>query len=464
MDDVKRRKILAIIGKFLIIAVFVVVAVVSARAHEPWSDEAQSFLMARDNSVKEIVAWSKYEGTTPTWFMVIKLFLSLGGSYETYFLVPLLFTVIGLVIFEFKIKAPWYIRLLLPFTYFILFQYTVIARSYCMVFPALMWIASVYNEREKKKISYCLAMLFLMSICSFSMVIAGSLFLIDMIRMFREKKYDKKNIAVLLIIMLGLLATFFVMLPNPDCSFHPGSSRGLFNVIYQATIGSRKFTVGGGIIVTLIVFISIAVALSKEKDTKWKTLNLLILFVPVLMEVLMMAPQIWHAGNITILLFAAFMMNGMINNNKIIKVLMVVICLVQIVWSGITIKYEIENNYSGSKDAAMFIKENSDKNRNIYGLGFDVTALQPYFSHNIFKNQNTDKSFWIWKNDNGYIQDETLLEDQDGIFVIGDLYLDGFRGIYDKLKERGYQEYYFEGNMFAKTYILETKGYYVLAK
>ena len=180
MDKTKNRKIFSVIGKIMIILVFAAITITTAKAHEPWSDEAQSFLIAKDSSFKEIFTQAKYEGTTPLWFLIIKFFLLIGGSYETFFILPIFFSILGVIILEFKVKAPWYIKLLLPFTYFILFQYSVVARSYCMLFPALMWIASVYRDRGEHLISYCLALLFLMSICSFSMVIASSLFLIEL--------------------------------------------------------------------------------------------------------------------------------------------------------------------------------------------------------------------------------------------------------------------------------------------
>lgn len=462
-SDIKKRKVFLMVLKIIVILTFVVMAVIVAKAHEPWTDEAQSFLLARDNSVGEIIAWSKYEGTTPTWFMIVKLFLTLGGSYDTYFLLPLFFTVIGLVIFEFKVRAPWYIKLLLPFTYFILFQYTIVARSYCMVFPALMWIASVYSEREKKRVSYCLAVFFLMSICSFSMVIAGSLFLIDVLTVIKEKKYSKKNIVCLAIIAIGLLITFLMILPNPDCTFQPAYPKGLTSIIYQATVGSQKNAIYDGA-VAITVIIVIGVALSREKDARWKTINLLILFMPLLLELLMVTSTIWHIGNLTLLVFAAFMINGMINNNKVIQILITVICLIQIIWSGVTIDYELNNNYSGSKDAAEFIKQNKYENRKIYGLGFDVVALQPYFDHNIFGNQNTDKSFWLWKSDNDYVEDMSLSNDEDAIFVISAYYVDDYGDIYNELIENNYKQYYFDGEMFTKTYIHENKGYLILLK
>ena len=64
-----------IIYKIVVIVGFVLLTILVANIHEPWSDEAQSFLLARDNSLKEILYYSKFEGTAPLWFFIIKIFI-----------------------------------------------------------------------------------------------------------------------------------------------------------------------------------------------------------------------------------------------------------------------------------------------------------------------------------------------------------------------------------------------------
>ena len=468
MDDVKRKKILWIIARVAVIVLFAVVAIIMATQHEPWGDEAQSYLIARDNSYREILTQAKFEGTTPFWFIIIRTFIKIGGNYNTYFILPLIFTLIGLIIFEFKVKAPWYIKILLPFTYFIFYQYTIIARSYCMVFPALMLIASIYQEREKRKVLYCIAMLFLMSICSYTMLIAGSLLLIDIIEMFKAKSFKVKNIIPLAVIALGLLVTFIMILPDPECNFVPNHSKNFLDIIYHATIGNFKVSLPGSIVVTILFFLGLGFAIYKEKDKKvWKVIWLLILFAPVIVENIFISSQIWHVGILTLLIFAAFMMNDMINKNLVIKIMMVVICLIQISWSIITIVYDMNNNYSAAKEVATYIKDNNYENV-VYGYGFDITAIQPYFEHNVFKNHPGTKGFWVWKLANYFDEGLELLEDKevikDSVFIVTDFSEPRYKPVRDKLKEKGYEEQHFEGELFTKTYSQESKGYWVLTK
>ena len=134
------------------------------------------------------------QGITPLWFLLINSFIILGGIYETFFIIPIIMSAIGIYLLEFKVKVPRYIKLLYPFAYFILYQYTIVDRSYCLVFPALIWLVSIYDKRDVKTISYFISMFVLMNTCSYTRVIAFSILCIDAFKTDKERIFNKKNI------------------------------------------------------------------------------------------------------------------------------------------------------------------------------------------------------------------------------------------------------------------------------
>ena len=87
-----------------------------------------------------------------------------------------------------------------------------------------------------------------------------------------------------------------------------------------------------------------------------------------------------------------------------------------------------------------------------------------YFKNNIFKNQNSEKSFWIWSESNGYIQNENLLNDEVDIYVISDFYRKSYKNLITELQNNGYREYYFSGSLYTKVFKYENKGYIVFQK
>ena len=72
-----------IITILAIIIIFITISIFIGSHHEPWADEAQSWLIARDANVSDII-WniSRYEGTFPLWFLIIKAFIISGLQYK----------------------------------------------------------------------------------------------------------------------------------------------------------------------------------------------------------------------------------------------------------------------------------------------------------------------------------------------------------------------------------------------
>ena len=447
------------ICKIGIIICFIILSVIVANTHEHWSDEAQSYLLARDNTIPELFKYIKYEGTPGLWFFIIKIFILLGGSYETFYILPIIFSTIGIVILEFKIKCPWYIKVLLPFTYFVFYQYTVVARSYCMVFPMLMIIAMIYNKRHEKPILYAIILLFFMNISLHTLVISGSLYLIFLIDTYKNKY--KKNILACVLIFIELLFTLLYAIPASDCPFNGNYGTNILHVFSEATIGSNCNIIIEAIITTIILVIFIY---SFKNQEKYNILNCIILFFPVTLVYLFITYQGWHIGIIWLLMLTYFIINNRINDNECIRFFILIVCLVQIYWTTSSIIYDFNNNYSASKEVATFLKENNYEEKKIYGLGYYVTGIQPYFEYNIFENRNTDKSFQLWKKNNGYMNQDELINNEADIYVISNYYFFQYYKVMNVLEERGYYKYEFNGYTYIKNNRYEPEGYIVYVK
>lgn len=77
MDDVKKQRYIQNIINIAITLIFAIFCLIVSGFHEHWSDEAQSFLLARDNNFAEIFHYIKYEGTPALWVIIIKIFILL---------------------------------------------------------------------------------------------------------------------------------------------------------------------------------------------------------------------------------------------------------------------------------------------------------------------------------------------------------------------------------------------------
>jgi len=143
--------------------------------HETWSDEVNLWLIARDSSVLDIFKIYMYqEGHPALWYLVIKFFQCLNLKYQYFFIIPLIFSNLGLAIFMFKSDYKLYIKVLLPFTYFIFYQYTVMARGYSFILPLLSIIACIYPKRHEKIYTYTIALILLLSLEAYTYLISGA--------------------------------------------------------------------------------------------------------------------------------------------------------------------------------------------------------------------------------------------------------------------------------------------------
>lgn len=149
---------------------YLAVIVIVMCFHEPWFDEAQSWLIARDSSFSELLTLRPhYEGHPPLWTLILSIPAKTGVPYE-----------IGLKSVQFLcaiVLGSWLIfrapfnRLtltLLPFTYFFCFQYGVTSRPYALLCTTLLMVAYYWSRADKKpsdtwKLTFTLILMCLLS-------------------------------------------------------------------------------------------------------------------------------------------------------------------------------------------------------------------------------------------------------------------------------------------------------------
>lgn len=458
-----KNKKLSIIIRIIVIIIFSILLLIFQNYHEPWADEAQSFLIARDTNLIEMFKYMKYEGTPPLWVIIIKIFIKLGGTYSTFSLVPIFFSILGVIVFEFKIKAPIYIKILFPFTYFIFCQYTIIARSYCLIFLALMIIASIYPKRFEKLLEFTLSLIFLMLISTHSYIIAGSLYLLFLIDLFKNGKIlEKKFFIYTIILFTSFFIVLIISLPVVDCYYGVRAQESFSYIIASSTLASSRNNIIN-IIITIIVISSVFISIKKEN-----ILELLIVFLPLLFFLRFFHCIDWHIGIVTYLIVFYLIISDLINEKRIIKIFLVIMCIIQIIWTVYFLIYDVNYAYSAGEKTAQFIIDNNLENKRIYGLGYNVTAIQPYFEKNIFESQYPkDKSFWNWsrKTSPYFLSTEEIINADADVYIISDFYELKYKDVIEYLdNSSNYKKTYIYGVSFMKTYLHESGSYYIYIK
>ena len=167
--------------------------------HEPWFDEAQAWAIARSGSLKEILfEIPHYEGHPPLWDLILLPFAKLGAPYElSLAIVNIFFMTLAVAVLLFKSPFPKLIRCLLPFNFFLFYQYGVISRPYCIFVLAIFLAAVCYKNRNEHPLKYLLCLALMCAVHSYGIMIAGGLCIVWLIEIFIEYKKSGKLAGIL---------------------------------------------------------------------------------------------------------------------------------------------------------------------------------------------------------------------------------------------------------------------------
>ena len=386
----------------IIFVVFLLLALLVGSNHEHWADEAQSWIIARDASALEII-WdiARYEGSFPLWHLTLRLFIKLGLNYEHFYVVPIIISSIGLIVFLKKVEAPKYVKILLPFSYYVFYQYTIVARSYCYLLLAFSLLMATYKKRFENPLKYILSLIFMSFISMHGMVIAFTLsitFFVEVLKSKNVRKYVKEFI-IFGIIIIGEIIILF---PRSDLYMTvaatytiPEIIRSIINIeIGNGNIFCKLYNI---INITLILILFIRICLLKNKDIAIAT-GMLFLFMFIIRFVE------HHSGIIFYLVMFGMICNYAEIKEKakyIDKIFIVVLVLYNIlsIQAGTNDYFE---KYSGAEEMATYIKEKGYDEKEIFGFGYKDVSLQPYFEKNLYKNMNEAIYRWTINNEDFY--------------------------------------------------------------
>ena len=181
--------------------------------HEPGAEEALPWLIARDSTIYEVIfVVPHYEFCPSLWYLVLMPFAKLGTSYElTLNLINLAFTGAAICFILFKAPFKRIIRLLLPFSFFLFYQYGVVNSSFSMMILGFVLLSVIYGKKDLHPVRFGLALIYLSTCGTFSAIIVAGLCIVWIIDKCNVKKL---GLGVLVLAYIGFLA--YRLLPEED--------------------------------------------------------------------------------------------------------------------------------------------------------------------------------------------------------------------------------------------------------
>jgi hypothetical protein len=295
-----------------------------------------------------------------------------------------------------------------------------------------------------------------------------------------DKSARIQQVVTAAIFGLSSIQIILVLAPPPDPNFALGTNWSLMNFLNV----SRKMYAGSLVAddtgasswlhsaVALAVFAATLFLLRQRR----LTLLYLLPLVSILGFLAVKYGNVWHQGILFYLWVFALWIRFDLDRNRaatktaqIVLGLMTIVLAAQVYWATMASSYDFYHNYSGSYQAARYIKENRLENQKIFISGWKSVAIVPYFDRKIFfnLNQNSDLRTWFWSTRNqtpvGFNQKviDSIKSEQPDVVIIASDHLEGNSAI----ELEGYRlSVFFEGNICWKAGIFEPDSYWILRK
>ncbi len=201
--------------EWLFFCVFALSFCVVSAFHEPWLDECQAWQIARCASIKDILfVIPHYEAHPPLWHLILAIPAKLGLPFEVGIkLVAGMITLVSGWILLFLSPFPRFIRVLLPFHYFIFYQYGIVSRPYGLMGLVFLLLAMQFEKKNEKPWVFTALLAVECMLSAYGIVIAGGIAIAWILEICKEKEWkmkqadfwkDKRFLALLLLLALAL--------------------------------------------------------------------------------------------------------------------------------------------------------------------------------------------------------------------------------------------------------------------
>ena len=138
-----------------VFAVYLSIVGVTVAQHEPWLDEAQAWLIARDATWSDLFCTiPRYEGSPILWHLILRLPARCGLPYASLGVIAATFAAGGVLLFLVRSPLPKLLTAMVPFTFFLIYQNAVVARSYALIPLLLFAAAAAYPSRHRRPLLY----------------------------------------------------------------------------------------------------------------------------------------------------------------------------------------------------------------------------------------------------------------------------------------------------------------------
>lgn len=187
--------------------------------HELWGDEIHSWNIAKGSgSYADLIANIRYEGHPPVWYSLMWMLSKL--THQLLYLQCLQFAIAAAAVWWllFRSPLPQLIKVMVPFGYYLLFEYAALSRNYAVAMLFVFGLCTALTNVTKKRLPVYYGLLFLLSNTHLiGLLLACSIHLYFLLQQ-AERRHKTGN----LIIHTGI--GFLMLIPAVYFIMPPGDS------------------------------------------------------------------------------------------------------------------------------------------------------------------------------------------------------------------------------------------------
>ncbi len=443
MGRAERMWIAASLSLYVAMLIFVI------PRHEPWADEAQAWELAKSLGLTSLFGtYIHYEASPGLWHALLWLLATLHTSYAGMHWVAAAIAVFTMAIMLIEAPFPLGLRLLLPFTYFFAFQYSVVARNY-VLFPAILFtLAALWHRRHDRLWPVAILTGLLANVSAHGLAVALGLSIVLLIEEIGERRNItlrwKSLVAPAAVLAVLLAFAGGCMLPAPQAGWviaarslqsHAGlesSIEGLRSnhpwvnhLSFRGQIYLNIFVqfarllclgLGGNLLLGFVMWALLLYTWRQKRLVRY-VLPVALLTFPWPIRYF----TFYHAGlTWVLLLFLVWITwpqisEATMNRNQVwarglLLGCLALCCLIQVKWSIDAIRYDVAMPYSPDRDGAILLGDYLAQGWQVVlavplakslsaSSQYFATGLEPYFDKQPIGDMPF--RFWYWGGNGG---------------------------------------------------------------
>lgn len=202
-ETLPKRRLLVVL-----FAVYALATLVLTLHHEPWRDEANTWLVARDLPLTDVVSWTQHDGTPFLWCTLLMPLARGGFPFAAQSALHLIIVLAAAAVFLADAPFSLTTKTLFLFSFYPLYEYGAIARNYALAILLTFGVVALYRRRDRHLFAYALLIALLPNVNAHSIGIAAPMILLFAIEVVQRRRSDSRYWSALAIMCVGMLLSY----------------------------------------------------------------------------------------------------------------------------------------------------------------------------------------------------------------------------------------------------------------